>query len=114
MHTRSGWWLVVVGLVACGGRVEDPPVDPDGEAGAASEESGEGNGSAQGGSSGPTCAGTQPHPDYTLCYETQYPPCLITSSPKLRDKFPSHTGAISRGPWVGASSSCHMLCCYAP
>jgi hypothetical protein len=111
---KVGWWVAAT-LVACGGQVEDE--DPEGQAGAPQQQEAQPSGSGTGngaGSGGPTCAGTKPHPDYPLCYETQYPPCLTTSSPKLPEKLSVQPGSISRGPWIGASSQCRMLCCYAP
>ena len=107
------WVWLTLGLVACGGRVEEPTDGQEEARTEAGDPSGGGE-PGQGSVSGAACAGTKPHPDYSLCYETQLPPCLSSSSPLLREKFPSHAGAISGGPWVGASSSCRMLCCYAP
>lgn len=111
---RVGWW-VLLALAACGGRVEedDPedPLDPEVQRPGDPGGSGAGKGS---GSGGPSCAATPPHPDYPLCYETQYPPCLAASSSKLTTKLSVAPGSLSRGPWVGTNGQCRMLCCYAP
>jgi hypothetical protein len=116
MNARGWSWWLCVGLLACGGQVEEPsPEDIEGEQGAGSSSSSGGDGQSTGaGSSGPSCAATQPHPDYPLCYQTQNPACLVPSSPQLADRLPAGPGPVSRGPWVGASSQCRMLCCYAP
>jgi len=119
---QMGWTLgLVLVLVACGGRVDDPVeqggdggADPQGQGGDGGSSSGSGdNGGKTGGSAaGPSCAATPPHPDYPNCYSISYPPCLAPGTPELADKLGGLS--VSKGPWVGASSNCRMLCCYAP
>ena len=118
--TAGQWrWLGLLMLAAaCGGRVVE-----EGKEGVAGDDAGEDRDSPSttGGDLGSTggqttgggtpCAGTKPHPDYSQCYASSYPPCLERSAAGLLERL----GVSVRptlGPWSGTRDDCKMLCCY--